>query len=209
MRPRPGWASPRRRGLRRLAHGRVGPAAPIDVVAAIAPRPLLLMHGTRTGHPLRALGAPARGRGEPVELWILEGGEHAALFNRAPEEWERRVAASSARWLGGTERRAPSLSRHAQPEEQGTRGAAGSGARATSAGSERTSELPSVGAASTQSVCLRAPGPVSASKRQATARSVFGFPFHGEAADAPRLSWLVIRGELARLEDDRLEVGRR
>jgi fermentation-respiration switch protein FrsA (DUF1100 family) len=39
--------------------------------------------------------------GEAVELWILEGGRHSSLFNRAPEEWKRRVIGFLARWLGG------------------------------------------------------------------------------------------------------------
>lgn len=78
-----------------------GRPAPIDVVAAIAPRPLLLMHGTRDqaiphAHSER-LREAAR---EPVELWIVESGEHSALFNRAPEEWEKRVVGFLSRWLG-------------------------------------------------------------------------------------------------------------
>jgi len=39
--------------------------------------------------------------GAPVELWLVEGGRHAALFERAPEEWERRVVGFLARSLGG------------------------------------------------------------------------------------------------------------
>jgi alpha-beta hydrolase superfamily lysophospholipase len=81
--------------------GGLGRPAPIEVVGAIAPRPLLLMHGTRDqaipwAHSERLRAAA----GEPVELWILEGGEHAALFNHAPDEWRRRVLGFLARWLG-------------------------------------------------------------------------------------------------------------
>jgi fermentation-respiration switch protein FrsA (DUF1100 family) len=64
----------------------------IDVVGQIAPRPLLLMHGTAdqavSVWQSEALFDQA---GEPKELWILEGAEHTALFNLAPDEYERRV----------------------------------------------------------------------------------------------------------------------
>jgi fermentation-respiration switch protein FrsA (DUF1100 family) len=81
--------------------GGLGGPAPLDVVGSIAPRPLLLMHGTAD----RAIPASHSQRlrdaaGQPVELWILEGGHHAALYNDAPEEWKRRVTGFLARWLG-------------------------------------------------------------------------------------------------------------
>ena len=64
----------------------------IDVVGRIAPRPLLLMHGTAdqavSVWQSEALFDQAN---EPKELWILEGAEHTALFNLAPAEYERRV----------------------------------------------------------------------------------------------------------------------
>jgi alpha-beta hydrolase superfamily lysophospholipase len=101
VRPIPGWATRVVAAFTLWRVGGWGQPAPIDVVAAIAPRPLLLMHGTKDAaspyaHSQR-LREAAR---EPVELWILEGAEHAALFNRAPEEWERRVIGFLARWLG-------------------------------------------------------------------------------------------------------------
>ena len=99
--PIPGWASRVVAAFAIARMGGWGRPAPIDVVAAIAPRPLLLMHGSKDqaipyAHSER-LRAAAR---EPVELWIVEGGEHSALFNRAPEEWERRVVGFLSRWLG-------------------------------------------------------------------------------------------------------------
>jgi len=101
VRPTPGWAARVVAAFAIWRMGGSGRPAPIDVVAAIAPRPLLLMHGTKdqaipTAHSER-LRVAAR---EPVELWIVEGGEHSALFNRAPEEWERRVVGFLSRWLG-------------------------------------------------------------------------------------------------------------
>lgn len=74
--------------------------SPIESVAAIAPRPLLLMHGTKDQaipyqHSERLYAAA----GEPRELWLLEGADHAQLFNAAPEEYERRVTAFLNRFV--------------------------------------------------------------------------------------------------------------
>lgn len=100
-RPIPPWASRVVAAFAVWRMGGIGRPAPIDVVAQIAPRPLLLLHGTKDqaipyAHSERLRAAA----GEPVELWIVEGGEHSALFNRAPEEWERRVVDFLARALG-------------------------------------------------------------------------------------------------------------
>ena len=72
----------------------------IDVVGQIAPRPLLLMHGTAD----QAVGfwqseKLYKQAGEPKEIWILEGAEHTALFNKAPEEFEQRVVGFLDRYL--------------------------------------------------------------------------------------------------------------
>ena len=81
--------------------GGAGRPAPIDVVGAIAPRPLLVMHGTADGAIPAAHSERLRdAAGQPVELWIVEGGHHAALYNDAPEEWKRRVVGFLERWLG-------------------------------------------------------------------------------------------------------------
>lgn len=66
--------------------------SPIEAVGEIAPRPLLLMHGTADeviplDHSERLLAAA----GGSTELWIVEGGEHAALFNRDPVGYETRI----------------------------------------------------------------------------------------------------------------------
>ena len=54
------------------------PAAPVECVAAVAPIPLLVVHGDRDGyftvdHALSLVEAA----GEPVELWLEEGFAHA------------------------------------------------------------------------------------------------------------------------------------
>ncbi|MBW2270386.1 MAG: alpha/beta fold hydrolase [Deltaproteobacteria bacterium] len=72
----------------------------IDVVDQIAPRPLLLMHGTDD----RAVAvwqseALFDKAGDPKELWILEGAAHTALINKSPAEFERRVIGFLNRYL--------------------------------------------------------------------------------------------------------------
>jgi fermentation-respiration switch protein FrsA (DUF1100 family) len=101
VRPTPDWLAGLVAATAVWRMGGVGRPAPIEVVGAIAPRPLLLMHGTHDraipyAHSERLHAAA----GEPVELWIAAGAEHAALFNHAPDEWKRRVLGFLARWLG-------------------------------------------------------------------------------------------------------------
>jgi fermentation-respiration switch protein FrsA (DUF1100 family) len=72
--------------------GRV--TSPADVVHQIAPRPLLLMHGTgdvtvdRSHSELLYANA-----GDPKELWIAEGAGHVQIFDRYPEQYRARVSA--------------------------------------------------------------------------------------------------------------------
>jgi dipeptidyl aminopeptidase/acylaminoacyl peptidase len=65
---------------------------PIDRIAAIHPRPLLMIAGTRdedTPLPvMQRLFAAAR---EPKELWIVEGGKHGGFMTLVPAEYESRV----------------------------------------------------------------------------------------------------------------------
>jgi pimeloyl-ACP methyl ester carboxylesterase len=54
------------------------PAAPVDCVAAVAPIPLLVVHGDRDGYfPVEHALALAEAAGEPCELWLEEGFAHA------------------------------------------------------------------------------------------------------------------------------------
>ncbi len=66
----------------------------IDVVAEVAPRPLLLMHGTadRIVPPRHSELLYDRAR-EPKRLWRAEGADHMQLFNRHPEQYSERVLA--------------------------------------------------------------------------------------------------------------------
>jgi dipeptidyl aminopeptidase/acylaminoacyl peptidase len=78
----------------RLTAWRIGAdraPAPIDVVARIAPRPLLLMHGTDDRLIPPAHTERLHAAAPFAELWLLPGAHHAALFDAAPDEWRRRV----------------------------------------------------------------------------------------------------------------------
>jgi fermentation-respiration switch protein FrsA (DUF1100 family) len=82
--------------------------SPLEVVDEIAPRPLLLMHGTADPvipfeHSERLHAAA----GEPSELWILEGARHAALFDHDPAAYREKVMGFLERHLmtGGEEAR--------------------------------------------------------------------------------------------------------
>jgi fermentation-respiration switch protein FrsA (DUF1100 family) len=77
-------------------------ASPESVVARIAPRPLLLMHGTGDGavewaHTQRLYESAAA----PKELWLAEGAEHNALHHKYPQEYRRRVAGFLQRFAQG------------------------------------------------------------------------------------------------------------
>jgi pimeloyl-ACP methyl ester carboxylesterase len=54
------------------------PVAPVDCVAAVAPIPLLVVHGDRDGYfPVSHAHDLAAAAGEPSELWLEEGFAHA------------------------------------------------------------------------------------------------------------------------------------
>jgi fermentation-respiration switch protein FrsA (DUF1100 family) len=83
----------------RLRH-RYGAGDPVACVAAIAPRPLLLIHGegdtfirVDNAHALYAAA------GEPKELWLLPDIEHAGAMESDCEAYRQRVDAFFRRWL--------------------------------------------------------------------------------------------------------------
>lgn len=71
-----------------------GDPQPIDAVGRIAPRPLLIIHGTDDSiiefEQSERLFAAA---GEPKDLWIASGAEHTQVYDVHPEEYTRRVLA--------------------------------------------------------------------------------------------------------------------
>jgi pimeloyl-ACP methyl ester carboxylesterase len=74
--------------------------SPLEAVGEIAPRPLLLLHGSEDPViPVEHSRRPHAAAGDPAELWILEGARHAALFDHAPAAFEERVMAFLERAL--------------------------------------------------------------------------------------------------------------
>ena len=68
--------------------------APVDVVDRIAPRPLLLVHGTgdtavRSAHAERLFARAGEGR----DLWLAPGAEHLVAFDVYPDEYTARLPA--------------------------------------------------------------------------------------------------------------------
>jgi alpha-beta hydrolase superfamily lysophospholipase len=69
-------------------------SSPIQVVDRIAPRPLLLMHGTADysfvpDHSVRLFDKARM----PKELWLAPGAEHTRVYDAFPAEYEERVGA--------------------------------------------------------------------------------------------------------------------
>lgn len=75
--------------------------APIERIDRIAPRPLLLMHGTSDSLIPVAHTHALHARAPFAELWILEGAEHARLYNADPEGWRDRVRRFLQRSIDG------------------------------------------------------------------------------------------------------------
>jgi fermentation-respiration switch protein FrsA (DUF1100 family) len=67
---------------------------PIDVVSRIAPRPLLIMHGTadRIVDPAMAQRL-YDAAGEPKELWLVDGADHYEAIDRRPDQTRPRLLA--------------------------------------------------------------------------------------------------------------------
>ncbi|KAL0479173.1 hypothetical protein AKO1_007983 [Acrasis kona] len=65
----------------------------IDVVERINPRPVLIMHGDKDVHVLvdNSQELYKRANNKNAELWIVEGGVHALLFNHFELEYKKRV----------------------------------------------------------------------------------------------------------------------
>ncbi|MCS6860049.1 MAG: alpha/beta hydrolase [Abditibacteriales bacterium] len=76
----------------RLADFKVADVAPLNEVARISPRPLLLIHGTSdfliTPTDSKMLHAAARA---PKQLWLVPGARHTKAYQVAGKEYERRV----------------------------------------------------------------------------------------------------------------------
>jgi dipeptidyl aminopeptidase/acylaminoacyl peptidase len=65
---------------------------PIDVIGAIAPRPLFMIAGTLDRDtPVEVMRRLFDRAGEPKELWIEPGADHGSYLKTAPDEYERRL----------------------------------------------------------------------------------------------------------------------
>jgi fermentation-respiration switch protein FrsA (DUF1100 family) len=76
----------------REAGGNIAQVRPMDAIASLSPRPVLLVHGARDElvpvSNAYALYAAAR---EPKEIYVIADAEHLGLAQVEPEEYERRV----------------------------------------------------------------------------------------------------------------------
>lgn len=73
---------------------------PLDDAARIAPRPLMIMHGTADATiPAAHAQALYDAAGEPRYLYLVPGGGHGGQYWRDPAEYERRVLGFFARYL--------------------------------------------------------------------------------------------------------------
>jgi pimeloyl-ACP methyl ester carboxylesterase len=93
LQPPPWWP----RALIAFTAWRVGAQdlrAPIDVVDRIAPRPLVLIHGTADTAfvPDHAQRLAQRTGGSAV-LWLAEGAEHTRVFDSYPDQYRTHIAA--------------------------------------------------------------------------------------------------------------------
>jgi pimeloyl-ACP methyl ester carboxylesterase len=73
---------------------------PVEVVARIAPRPLLLMHGVEDDViPVRSAHALYGRAGEPKELWLIDGLKHCQALEQLSAEFQQRVVSFFERTL--------------------------------------------------------------------------------------------------------------
>lgn len=72
----------------------LGRVRPVEAVAQLAPRPLLLIHGTAdTLVPVEHADQLFAAAGEPKELWLMPGAEHCGAYFLDREEYVARVRA--------------------------------------------------------------------------------------------------------------------
>ncbi len=73
--------------------------SPRDDIAAISPRPVLLIYGEKEidrGGGMTQFEAA----GEPKQIWIVPGGSHGGNYRLAPDAYERKILAFFERYLG-------------------------------------------------------------------------------------------------------------
>ncbi|HEV8669473.1 MAG TPA: alpha/beta fold hydrolase [Candidatus Limnocylindria bacterium] len=71
-------------------------ARPLEAIARISPRPVLLIHSADDGNATTPVDGARRlfaAAGEPKELWIAPRGGHVGAINGSPDEYRGRVLA--------------------------------------------------------------------------------------------------------------------
>src|SRR5262249_27100058 len=83
---------------------RFGAVRPIEAVAAISPRPLLLIHGSAaTLIPISQAHELFAAAGEPKDPWVVEGVEHCGSYFADRPGYVVRAARFFAQYLGSIE----------------------------------------------------------------------------------------------------------
>ncbi len=78
-------------------------ARPLEAIAHIAPRPILLIHSADDDNATTPLEGARRlfaAAGEPKELWVAPHGGHVGAINAFPDEYRARVVAFFRQALG-------------------------------------------------------------------------------------------------------------
>jgi fermentation-respiration switch protein FrsA (DUF1100 family) len=75
---------------------------PVDVIGEIAPRPILIIHGTAdaTVPPSDSQRLLAAASSPTAERWLVPGGTHTLSYEAAPDEYVRRVVSFFDAHLG-------------------------------------------------------------------------------------------------------------
>jgi len=71
-------------------------ARPLDVIAGISPRPVLLIHSADDDNattPVEGARKLYAAAGEPKDLWVAPRGGHVGAINAFPDEYRTRVLA--------------------------------------------------------------------------------------------------------------------
>lgn len=88
---------------RHLAGTPPGRASPLDAIAQISPRPVMIIHGARDRlTDVRSAQLLFRACGHPKTLWIVEGAGHGQARRVRPAEYDQRIADFFRQSLMGT-----------------------------------------------------------------------------------------------------------
>jgi uncharacterized protein len=86
-----------------LVGGDVAATRPVDVIGQISPRAILLIHAADDQNATTPLSGERRlyaAAGQPKEQWIVPHGGHVGALDTYPQEYQQRVLAFFAQYLG-------------------------------------------------------------------------------------------------------------